>query len=263
MFYRHLGLIKHGLASLFLLISLSATSANAALIGTCTFSGGCSPDMFLSVSSASFSSAGNGGTLTLSGSGGNASFAAGELQDYAGGLTSVNIAAQGGFGDANWSISIAVDGSGNFDGAGAISVNGEIIDAATFNVANIAASGNPWLSLVSANGTSMAGDLVDGTVTDAGTQVNASGGNVSSVIVDFRFDQDPSSVMYQAGFQPGAGVIALSNLSVTDPGDVWNSSWTASTATVDVVLPVPGAAWFFASALMGLTAVRRKVSQAQ
>ena len=258
MINRHLGLIKHSLATLFLLLSFSSTSANAALIGTCTFAGDCSPDMFLSVSSASFSSSGSGGTLTLSGLGGNASFGAGELQDYPSGLTSVQIASQGAFGNNAWSVTIAIDSAGNFASGGSISVNGEIIDASTFDVGNVAASGNPWDSLVSANGTAMAGNLVDGTMTNAGTQVNESGGDVSAVLVDFRFDQSLTSVMNLAGFAPGAGVIALSNLSVTDPADVWNTSWTASTATIDVVLPVPAAAWFFASALIGLSAVRRK-----
>jgi len=232
-------------ASRFLLVGIwgllgFTSSANAALLGVCTFSNGCGPYFFIDGATVDYTyNAGtNEGVLTYNSTVGNASFLAGQLD--AGfvsnfGSTSIPVLAASGGNDA-FSMSLTVDGSGNLI-SGNLSMNGKV----TGFPGNVTATS-------SFNGTALDGSLiVGGTIAQLGWEATG---------LDFRGSISSSSVLANAGF--GTGLSGLLNLSNVSTGSiVWNQNWTA-TGLMDVVVPLPAAFWLFLSGLTALFSVSKK-----
>lgn len=220
------------------------SSSNASLIGVCTYSGGnnpeCTPDFSIGVSSVNFDYLNNGtGTLTINGLVGNATFADGQLQGISGDSTHTVYGALppslGGVAtDDIFSLTATIDTSGAVTSSN-ITMNGRV----GFNPA-----------VVSANGTTLDGNLITGATID---QL----GWISNKI-DFTGIFDASSLLYIAGFEDT--VSGLLSITSFDTGSevVWNSDWSSSSATLDVVVPVPAAFWLFLSGLTALISTTRR-----
>ena len=238
-------------ASKFLLVGLwgflgFVSSANAALLGVCTFASGCGPDF--AVSSADpidyTYDAGTGtGVLSFSGTMGNTGFLDGQLStafsDVYGNSVPV-LDATGGV--EAFLMSLTVDSTGNLI-SGSLSMEGRVVGFP----GNITAD--------SANGTLLDGNLIaGGAITQLGTD------NVATI--DFVGNMDVSSVLNIAGFGTGfGGLIGLNQATITTGSIVWNQSWTADVNSFDVVVPLPAAFWLFLSGITALTSVSRKARQ--
>jgi len=245
--------ISYGLGLAFLL-QISFT-ANAALIGVCTFASGCGPDFAISGMNINYTYNGGSstGVLSIDGTVGNASFTDGQLDSawvntthsitgntY--GSTSLGVygAPFSSVGNDQFSLSINLDSSGSVLGS-SVSMNGLV---------GIFDGG--MQTAVSANGT-----LLDGNLITAGS-VSQIGWN--NTVLDFVGDIDASSLLNTAGYGTGlGGVLSLNQASITSSsGSIqWDESWSAS-GTFDVVVPVPAAFWLFISGFIGLTSFMRK-----
>jgi len=231
-------------ASRFLLVGIwgllgFTSSANAALLGVCTFSAGCGPDFFIegALVDYSYNNGTNEGVLTYNSTVGNASFLAGQLDagwESTYGRISIPVLAASGGNDA-LSFSLTVDGSGNLI-SGSLSMNGKVIGFPGGVVAP------------SSNGTLLDGNLiVGGTIAQLGWDPTG---------LDFIGSINSSSLLTTAGFGTGlSGVLNLSNISTTNI--VWNQNWSA-TGVMDVVVPLPAAFWLFLSGLTALFSVSKK-----
>ena len=153
-----------------LTISGWVNTSNAALIGVCTFSGGCGPDFFTSVNADYvYNNGSDSGVLTLTGNVGNASFLAGQLDSTwentitgggpdAGdpyGRTSLLVLPSASAGNDALSISFTVDGSGNLiGGTNNITMNGRVVAVDTSLAGNLSTA-------ISYNGTALDGMSVN------------------------------------------------------------------------------------------------------
>jgi len=243
--------------SLVVLLTVSGWvgTTQAALIGVCTFAGGCGPDFNIIGMSIDYSYNGgsNTGVLSINGTVGNASFLDGQLDStwvntthsitgdpY--GSTSLTVlgAPFSAAGNDNFSLSINVDGSGNVLGGNA-TMNGLV---GVFD-------GGAQTAL-SSNGTLLDGNLITG-----GT-ISQIGWNNSAL--DFVGSINSSSLLTTAGFGTGlSGLLSLTPASISSSsGNIeWDENWSAS-GTLDVVVPVPAALWLFISGLIGLVTFSRK-----
>jgi len=253
-------------ASRFLLVGLwgllgFTNSANAALLGTvCTFAGGCGPDFAILGASADYVYNGSVGTLTISGTTGNASFLPGQLEPWPdatetmGALAgkdpdiSINVLAATALGNDNFSLTMTVDGAGSLLG-GSMTMNGKVAQFfSSLNNTNPAFQTPGLYTAKSANGTALDGALI------SGSTITSMGFNASTI--DFYAALDPGSVLSVAGFgTTGSGIIGLTNISGSGNID-WGTNWTA-TASLDVVVPLPAALWLFLSGIAVLFSTSR------
>ncbi len=238
-------------ASRFMLVGLWGLlsfvgSANAALLGVCTFPSGCGPDF--AVTSANpidytYDAGSMTGVLSFSGTVGNASFLDGQLDqtfvDSFGSTSLAVLSATGG--DEAFLMNMTIDSSGNLI-SGSLSMNGRV-------------AGFPGnVTATSANGTALDGNLIIGGVIDQlGTD------NVATI--DFMGSIDASSLLTTAGFGTGlAGLIGLNQATNTSSTGLieWNESWTADVNSFDVVVPLPAAFWLFLSGITALISLSKK-----
>lgn len=229
------------------------SSASAALLGNvCTFAGGCGPDFAIIGANASYVNNGGGGTLTINGTTGNASFLPGQLEPWpdasetTGALAgtdpdvSINVIAATDLGNDNFMLNMTVDAAGNLL-SGSMTMNGRVAQFfSSLNNTNPDFQTAGLYTATSANGTELDGALISGsTITEMG---------FNATTIDFWAVLDPDSVLTLAGFgTTGAGIISLSNFTGATGID-WSTDWTAS-ATLDVVVPVPAALWLFLSGI--------------
>jgi len=238
-------------ASRFLLVGIwgllgFTSSANAALLGVCTFPAGCGPDFAITGAAVNYSyNAGTDqGVLTYNSTVGNASFLDGQLDpSWAYGNTSLTVRQATSTGNDDFTFKLTVDGSGNLllgSGNSDITMNGQVM---AFD------SGAGGIQIApSFNGTPLDGTLITGgTIAQLGW--NATG-------LDFTGSINSSSLLTSAGF--GTGVSGILNLSNISTGNiVWNQNWGA-TGVMDVVVPLPAAFWLFLTGLTALFSVSRK-----
>ncbi len=244
------------------LLLLGAQSVvNAATIGVCTFAGGCGPDFnIVSVSVDYAYNAGiDEGVLTITGVGGNVSFLEGQLDatwsatyealdpSKLGRISIPVTSIPGGpyqtvATNKDFSLTVTVDGNGSVVAGGA---------------SNVTMNGAAWVNpsvgtAISANGTALDGTLI------TGGSVNQIGSGGTGI--DFVGNIDNSSLLTTAGFGTGfGGVLGLGSITTTSGVVEWNKSWESlSGNTLDVVVPVPAAAWLFLSGLTALVTVSRK-----
>ncbi len=237
-------------------------SAGAALLGdVCTFAGGCGPDFAIIGANAGYVNNGGGGTLTISGTTGNASFLPGQLEPWpdasetTGALAgsdpdiSINVIAATDSGNDDFFLTMTVDAAGNLLN-GSMTMNGKVAQFfSSLNNTNPDFQTAGLYTATSANGTALDGALI------SGSTITAMGFNATTI--DFRADLDPTSVLSVAGFGAvGSGIISLSNFAGATDID-WSTDWTA-TATLDVVVPVPAALWLFLSGIAVLFSSARK-----
>jgi len=250
------------------IVLLGAQSiANAALLGTCTFTGGCGPDFFIPITHG----VGGGvisydwddvstGTLTLSGSVDNASFLDGQLgspwpsneintpdlnPDAA-------IPVSAGIAGNSFSLTLTVDGSGSLI-SGSLGMNGKV---STFwgplntNDPDFFTGGIYGPGFYTAN--TMNGTALDGTLIAAGSTITALGSNATAI--DFRFDLGAGSLLADYGLS-GAGLATFSGIST---GSIdWSQDWSATSVNLDVVVPLPAAFWLFLSGMAALVSVSK------
>ncbi|MFQ5642652.1 MAG: hypothetical protein ACE5FQ_03025 [Thiogranum sp.] len=240
-------------ASRFLLVCVwgflgFTSSANAALLGVCTFAGGCGPDFAVTSTDPidyTYNSGTGTGVLSFSGTVGNASFLDGQLDpSWAYGNTSLSVIPATSSGDDAFILSLTMDSSGNLLG-GSLSMNGKVM-------AYDAGAGGIQIA-PSFNGTPLDGNLI------VGGAIAELGWNSSTI--DFRGSIDPASLLTTAGYGTGLGGLislnAATNTSST--GNVeWDESWTATVTGFDVVVPLPAAFWLFLSGLTALFSVSKK-----
>lgn len=240
----------------------SAAPAHAALLGTCTFSGGCGPDFAILDAAVSYSYDGSIGTLTVDGTAGNSSFLDGQLSPWPdeseviGALAgkdpdvSINVLPATA-GNDDFLLTMTVDGSGNLIG-GSMTMNGKVAQFfSSLNNTNPDFQTAGLYTATSANGTLLDGALISGSsITDMGF------GNTA---LDFRATLDPASLLTVAGFGDRAsGVLSLNGISTASGNIEWDTGWTAASATLDVVVPVPAALWLFLSGAGLLFTTARK-----
>lgn len=232
-----------------------SSQANAALVGACTFAAGCGPDFnIVGMGAVSYNyNAGSGtGDLIINGTVGNASFIDGQLDPWSSTLYgsgpnagtaygNTSLLALGApassVGNDNFSLTLTVDSSGSIISS-SVSMNGFI-----------GVYDGGFVPAVTTGGTTLNGNLIEnGFITDLGW---------SGTTIDFLGGIGGTSLL--AEFGPGlGGVLSLSNLDI---GTVqWDQSWTAQSATLDVVVPIPAAIWLFTSGLMALVSVSRRKS---
>jgi len=218
------------------------SSSHAALLGVCTFSAGCGPDFNVSSGLSvdyTYNTGSNVGVLSVTSTVIDASFNAGQLDPaWTYGNTSLNVIATAG-GNDNFALNFDVDSSGNLLGNSNITMNGRVV---AFDLGLHVAK--------SYNGTAIDGNLITGgSITQIGWNANT---------LDFIGNIDGSSLLTAAGFGNGvSGVLSMSG-TISNGGTIrWDQSWTAA-GTLDVVVPVPAAAWLFASGLITLFSVSRR-----
>jgi hypothetical protein len=235
-------------------VSSWVSTSHAALIGACTFSGGCGPDFTIAMTSIGYdyTAGSNTGVLSINGTVGNASFTDGQLDDTwvntAHGITgnpygSTSLGVFGApfstVGNDLFSFQLQVDGSGNVLGSN-MTMNGLV---------GVFDSG--MQTAISSNGTLLDGNLITGgTISQIGWDGSA---------LDFLGNIDSGSLLTVAGYRNHLGGILTLN-SISTGTIVWNEDWTASASlsTLDVVVPVPAAFWLFVSGLAGLISITRK-----
>jgi hypothetical protein len=230
------------------------SQANAALLGASCFQPGndCPVELALSTSSAQFTvdGDGSGGTLVLLGTAGNATLTADAVLD---GVALTSLLVQPGPLSLNndFSFSVKVDGNGDYEGLGSFSLNGRINGG--FNPGLVSSGYSPFNPVIAANGTVLDGVLMSGDLSDSGSVVT---GNI--LRFDFLMDLDASSVFSLAEYGSiGQGNITLTT-DVTNSANTWNTNWSGSNVTFGTAVPVPAAAWLFASALLGMVGLRRR-----
>jgi len=233
-------------------------TSNAALVGACTLQQGCGPDFAITGMGAinyTYNAGTDTGVLNINGTVGNASFLAGQLDNtwentlYAGGPNAGNpygrtsLMVLGGTnssaGNDDFALNITVDGTGAL-----------ISSSVTMNGA-VGVFDGGFVKAISASGLTLDGNLIlDGSITQLGW---------SGTTIDFLGSIGGSSLLATDYGTSLGGVLGLSNMDI---GAVqWDQSWSAQSATLDVVVPVPAAAWLFASGLIALFATsRRKIS---
>ena len=221
-------------------------TSNAALIGVCTFAGGCGPDFNVSTGLSvdyTYNSGSDVGVLSITSTVSDASFLDGQLDpSWAFGNTSLSVIPVAG-GNDNFTLSFDVDGSGNLLGTSNITMNGRVV----------AFSGG-LQTASSFNGTSLDGNLI------TGGSINQIGWNNSAI--DFTGNIEAASLLNIAGFGTNmAGLLTLDSAMSSSTGNVeWDENWTSG-GTLDVVVPVPAAAWLFASGLLTLLTTSRRFAQ--
>lgn len=246
----------------FLVSMFWVSSAQAALLGTCTFAGGCGPDFAVLDASVLYNYNGSTGTLTVTGTAGNASFFDGQLNPWPdasevkGPLAgtdpnvSIPVGVASGLGNDDFLMTLTVDGSGNLL-SGSISMNGKVEQFfSSLNNDNPAFQTPGLYTATSANGT-----VLDGALIAAGSSVVAMGFDLN--VLDFQMTLDASSLLAQAYGSAGAGILSMSGISSSSGVIEWSENWSA-TGVLDVVVPVPAALWLFMSGLTVLGAVSRK-----
>ena len=223
-------------------------TSNAALIGVCTFASGCGPDFNVSTSLSvnyTYNTGSDTGSLSITSAVQDASFLDGQLDPtWAYGNTSLNVIATAG-GNDNFTLNFSVDGSGNLLGSSDITMNGRVV----------AFDGGLKVAK-SFNGTSLDGNLI------TGGSIDQIGWN--NTALDFIGSMNNSSLLAIAGFGGASnsvsGLLSMGSTISSSTGNIeWDENWTAG-GTLDVVVPVPAAAWLFASGLIALLSVSRRKS---
>jgi len=226
-----------------------ASSANAALLGVCTFAGGCGPDFAMVGAPVAYDyNVGTGtGELSINHTVGNASFLDGQLDagfSSTFGSTSLPVIPATGGNDA-FNMSMTIDGSGNLI-SGSLTMNGKVVGFA----------GGPPVTATSFNGTLLDGNLiVGGTINQLGSD------DISRI--DFLGSINSSSLLTTAGYGTGlGGVLSLTQATITSSSGFieWDEDWTA-TGSLDVVVPLPAAFWLFLSGLTALFSISNKARQ--
>ncbi len=237
-------------------------SANAALLGnSCTILTGCAPDF--NVTGLSVGYAYNGGIgegiLTVSGSTSDASFLPGQLNPWpdASDMTlavdpdrSILVGNATDSGNRDFLMTMTVDSSGNLlDGL--ISMNGKVNSFfGPGNNTNPDFQGNQ-LYTAAANGVDL-----DGALIAAGSTITAMG--YLNKTLDFRAALDPNSVLSMAGFGVGGqGILGVQGLGTGSGLIEWDTSWTATSASLGLVVPLPAAFWLFLSGIAVLFSTSR------
>ena len=234
--------------------------ANAALLGTCTFAGGCGPDFSILNAAAVYDwDDASSGTLTITGAVGNVSTLPGQLEPWpdasemtgilAGTNPDVSIPVNPATvqGNDDFLLSLTVDGAGALQ-TGSLSMNGKVEKFfSSFNNSNTNFQAPGGYTAISANGT-----VLDGALIAAGSTITALG--FSGNVFDFDFTLHPSSVLAQAFSSSGEGIATLTNISSSSGSIEWTQDWSA-TANLDVIVPLPAAFWLFLSGMAALFSV--------
>lgn len=230
-------------------------SANAALIGACTFPAGCGPDFNIVGLTVDYGyNAGLGkGTLTVNGTAGNASFLPDQLSPWPDASDmilaidpdiSIPVSSATTSGNDNFSMTMSVDGSGNLLGGG-MTMNGKVAQFfSPLNNTNPAFQAFGLYTATSANGVVLDGALI------SGSSMTAMG--FDGTTIDFRATLDASSLLSLAYGSTAEGILSLSGISSSTGLVKWDEDWTVSSATLDVAVPVPAAFWLFLSGMIAL-----------
>ncbi|NOX09136.1 MAG: hypothetical protein GXP22_06565 [Gammaproteobacteria bacterium] len=159
--------------------------------------------------------------------------------------TSILVSPATGPGNDDFSMTMSVDSSGNLLG-GSMSLNGKVAQYfGGFSNTNPLFQTPGLYTATAANGTVLDGALI------SGSSITAMG--FDGTTIDFRAIIDSASLLSLAGYGSTAeGILSLSGITSSTNTVKWDESWTVSSATLDVAVPVPAAFWLFLSGIIAL-----------